>query len=141
MKHSFFLLATVMLFLSAMKGYGQANQAIETPTTLEGWATRLQKFGKSIPQEQVFVHMDNTCYFLGDTIYFKAYLRRSDTGTPSNLSGLLYAELFNQDGYLVERQLIEMKNGQGSGSFCLLDTLYGGYYRGVLRECVLLRQL
>ncbi len=128
MKHSFFLLATVMLFLSAMKGYGQANQAIETPTTLEGWATRLQKFGKSIPQEQVFVHMDNTCYFLGDTIYFKAYLRRSDTGTPSNLSGLLYAELFNQDGYLVERQLIEMKNGQGSGSFCLLDTLYGGYY-------------
>ncbi len=116
---------TFLVLLSAVLGAAAQEQ---TPTTLEGWASRLQKFGKSIPQEQVFVHMDNTCYFLGDTIYFKAYLRRSDTGAPSRLSGLLYAELFNQDGYLVERQLIEMKNGQGDGSFCLADTLYGGYY-------------
>ena len=54
--------------------------AQQAPTTLEGWADRLGKFGKSIPQEQVFVHTDNTCYFLGDTIYYKAYVRRSDTG-------------------------------------------------------------
>ena len=98
------------------------------PTTLEGWAARLQKFGKSVPQEQVFIHMDNTCYFLGDTLYYKAYTRRSDTGAPSAISGLLYVELLNQDGYLVERQQLEMKKGQGDGSFCLPDTLYGGYY-------------
>ena len=128
MKRLFFVLATITLLLSAMRGYAQTDQAAEAPTTLEGWAERVQKFGKGIPQEQVFIHMDNTCYFLGDTIYFKAYVRRSDTGAPSRLSGLLYAELFNQDGYLVERQLIELKNGQGDGSFCLLDTLYGGYY-------------
>ena len=128
MKRAFIVLATIMLFLPAMRGFAQTNQATEAPTTLEGWAERVQKFGKGIPQEQVFIHMDNTCYFLGDTIYFKAYVRRSDTGAPSRLSGLLYAELFNQDGYLVERQNIELKNGQGNGSFCLLDTLYGGYY-------------
>ena len=98
------------------------------PTTLEGWADRLKTFGKSIPQEQVFVHIDNNCYFLGDTIYYKAYVRRSDTGTPSRISGVLYAELLNQDGYLVERQQLELQNGQVHGSFVLLDTLYGGYY-------------
>ena len=98
------------------------------PTTLEGWAERLDKFGKTIPQEQVFVHMDNTCYFLGDTIYYKAYVRRSDTGAPSRISGVLYTELLNQDGYLVERQQLELKNGQMHGSFVLRDTLYGGYY-------------
>ena len=103
-------------------------QTSSAPTTLEGWADRLDKFGKSIPQEQVFVHMDNTCYFLGDTIYYKAYVRRSDTGTPSRLSGVLYAELLNQDGYLVERQQLELQNGQVHGSFVLQDTLYGGYY-------------
>ena len=100
----------------------------QAPTTLEGWADRLEKFGKSIPQEQVFVHMDNTCYFLGDTIYYKAYVRRSDTGTPSRVSGVLYAELLNQDGYLVRRQQLELQNGQAHGSFVLQDTLYGGYY-------------
>ena len=103
-------------------------QQTPTPTTLEGWANRLETFGKSIPQEQVFVHMDNTCYFLGDTIYYKAYVRRGDTGTPSRLSGVLYAELLNQDGYLVERQQLELRNGQVHGSFVLPDTLYGGYY-------------
>lgn len=102
--------------------------AQEVPTTLEGWAGKLEKFGKSIPQEQVFIHMDNTCYFLGDTIYYKAYVRRSDTGTPSRVSGVLYSELLNQDGYLVQRQQLELQNGQAHGSFILQDTLYGGYY-------------
>ena len=26
-------------------------------------------FGQTIPQEMVYVHMDNTCYFLGDTLF------------------------------------------------------------------------
>lgn len=118
----------IFSFLIALMTLGIKAQTSSAPTTLEGWADRLQKFGKSIPQEQIFIHLDNNCYFLGDTLYYKAYVRRSDNGAPSNLSGVLYAELLNQDGYLVERQLIEMKNGQGNGSFCLLDTLYGGYY-------------
>ena len=94
--------ATLTLILSA--------QTVTAPTTLEGWKDRLETFGKSLPQEQVFVHLDNTCYFLGDTIYYKAYVRRSDTGTPSRVSGVLYAELLNQDGYLVQRQQLELKN-------------------------------
>ena len=123
MKRSFFL-----FFFSCICFFFAFAQQTPTPTTLEGWANRLETFGKSIPQEQVFVHMDNTCYFLGDTIYYKAYVRRGDTGTPSRLSGVLYAELLNQDGYLVERQQLELRNGQVHGSFVLADTLYGGYY-------------
>ena len=120
----FFSFSYSLLFIVSLLSAQQTS----APTTLEGWADRLDKFGKSIPQEQVFVHMDNTCYFLGDTIYYKAYVRRSDTGAPSRLSGVLYAELLNQDGYLVERQQLELQNGQMHGSFVLHDTLYGGYY-------------
>ena len=97
------------------------------PTSLEGWAERLQKFGKNIPQEQIFIHTDNTCYFLGDTLYYKAYVRRSD-GLPSRVSKVLYVELLNQDGYLVQRQLLELERGEAYGDFVLNDTLYGGYY-------------
>lgn len=99
----------------------------QNPTTLDGWAQRLKLFGEKVQQEEVFLHMDNSCYYLGDTLYYKAYMRLSD-GRPSPLSRLLYVELLNQDGYLVERQRVEMTNGQGHGSFVLLDTLYGGYY-------------
>lgn len=74
------------------------------------------------------MQMDNTCYFLGDTIWFAAYTRRTDSGLPSNVSRVLYVELLNQDGFLQERQLIEMKNGRGHGNFVLADSLYAGYY-------------
>lgn len=72
--------------------------------------------------------MDNTCYFLGDTIYYKAYVTRSDTHKLTNVSKVLYVELFNQDGYLVERQILQLNDGQAHGSFCLEDTLYAGYH-------------
>lgn len=98
------------------------------PSSLEGWKEHLELFGRNIPQEEVFVHMDNTCYFAGDTLFFKAYVRRSDTGKLTNLSQLLYAELWNQEGYMLERHLVKLKDGQGTGSFILNDSLYGGFY-------------
>ena len=95
---------------------------------LERLADRLQRFGEAIPQEKVFLHMDNRSYFLGDTIWFAAYTRKTNTGTPSRMSRVLYAELWNHDGYLVERKLVEMRDGKGSGFFALPDTLYSGFF-------------
>ena len=122
-----FIIVTSLTFLLQfpLQAWGQA---VQRPTTIAGWAERLQRFGNAVPQEKVFVHLDNTCYFLGDTIWFAAYTHRTDRNVPSNVSRVLYVELFNQDGYLVERQLIEMIKGRGHGQFVLSDTLYGGYY-------------
>lgn len=90
---------------------------------------RLKAFGTKLPQEQIYLHMDNNSYYLGDTIYYKAYVRRDDSGLPTNLSGILYCELLNNDGYLVERQMIPLEKGEGHGNFALTDTLlYAGYY-------------
>ena len=116
--HSF-----IAFFLFPLGLMAQAN----VPNTLNGWVDHLQKFGKNIPQEQIFIHTDNTCYFLGDTLFYKAYVRRSD-GIPSRVSKVLYVELLNQDGYLVQRQLLELNRGEAHGNFALSDTLYGGYY-------------
>ena len=121
----FFLLG---MSLSVWSQTTSSSTTVQKPTTVEGWADRLSRFGKAIPQEKVYVHMDNTCYFLGDTIWYAAYTRRTDKDVPSGISRVLYAELYNQDGYLVERQLVEMKGGRGHGCFALPDTLYGGYY-------------
>ena len=95
---------------------------------LDSLAQRLRLFGERIPQEKVYVHMDNTGYFLGDTIWFAAYTRRTNSGRPSKISRVLYAELWNHDGYLVERTLVEMIDGRGRGFFALPDTLYSGYF-------------
>ena len=70
-------------------------------------------------QEKVFVHMDNTSYQMGDTLWFSAYTQNTNTQKPSDISGVLYAELLNQDGSLVERKMLEMKDGFGQGFFVL----------------------
>ena len=104
------------------------NAYIEGLSPVARLADRLKRFGRAIPQEKVYVHMDNTGYFLGDTIWFAAYTRKTNTDTPSRMSRVLYAELWNHDGYLVERKLIEMQDGRGHGFFALPDTLYSGYF-------------
>ena len=115
---------TILLAFVAMAG-----QAQDVPEAFRPLMNRLTAFGKTIPQEKVYVHMDNTCYFQGDTIWFTAYTRQTNTDQPSGISGVLYVELLNQDGYLVERKLIEMKEGRGSGFFDLNNLIqYSGFY-------------
>ena len=86
---SVFLLAVSLFSASSVSAQSSSD-------SLKAWADRLRLFGEKIQQEEIFVHMDNSSYYLGDTLYFKAYLRLSD-GRPSPLSQLLYVELFNQD--------------------------------------------
>lgn len=118
---SFCLLKVVFLSLPIL--------CVAQESDLEKLTQRLQAFGQNIPQEKVFVHMDNTCYFQGDTIWFTAYTRQTNTDKPSVVSGVLYVELLNHDGYLVERKLIEMNNGRGHGFFALNNTIqYSGFY-------------
>ncbi|MBQ4228799.1 MAG: hypothetical protein II675_03235, partial [Bacteroidaceae bacterium] len=93
--------------------------AFAEESALAKLAQRQAAFGRTIPQEKVFIHMDNTSYQLGDTIWFSAYLRRTDTDRPSDVSGVLYVELYGQEGYMIERKLIQMKEGRGSGFFAL----------------------
>lgn len=112
----------------SLSGQFPAVQGELADDSLRMLASQVVAYARNTPQEIVSVHMDNNCYFLGDTIWYKAYVLRDGKMTPSDISCVLYAELFNQDGYLVERQSLRLRNGMGSGSFCLPDTAYAGYY-------------
>ena len=80
-------------------------------------------------QEKVYLHTDNTCYFVGDTLWYKAYVVRADNLKPTDMSRILYVELLTPDGLLVERQnIIVAPNNYTCGQFVLRDSLYSGYY-------------
>lgn len=96
--------------------------------SVDSLATRVERFGTGLPQEKVYLHIDNTCYFVGDTIWYKAYVTRSDKGWLTDLSKIMYVELLTPDGYLVERQQLKMEDGTAHGAFTLTDSLYAGYY-------------
>ena len=80
-------------------------------------------------QEKIYVHMDNTCYFKGDTVWYKAYVMRADDLTYTDMSRITYVELLSPDGMMVERQmLVTSPKGWTAGNFVLQDSLYSGYY-------------
>lgn len=88
----------------------------------------LERFARMFPQERVYMHFDNTSYYKGESIWFKAYVVRDDNLHTTNLSRILYVELLNSIGYPVETQKLVIENGQAHGSFQLKDTLNAGFY-------------
>lgn len=86
-------------------------------------------FNQAAPQEKVYLHFDNTGYFRGETIRFKAYLNRMDNGQKSNISKVLYVELVNPSGDVCERRTLKVVDGEAEGDI-RLDSIIGlsGFY-------------
>lgn len=115
-----------ILFLLACINLKAADNAT---TTLADIRAALQENSTKAVQEKVYIHTDNTCYFIGDTLWYKAYVVRADDLRFTDMSRILYVELLTPDGLVVERQnLIVSDKGWGNGAFILHDSLYSGYY-------------
>lgn len=120
------------IFRSILSGslfFGSMPFAVLSGQNISEWSAHVAQNGKNFPQEKVYLHLDNTCYFQGDTIWFKTYVTRTDTKKPTDLSKICYVELLSPDGFVVERQQIPLENDTtGYGNFVLSDSLYGGFY-------------
>lgn len=94
------------------------------------------QFDNAFPREKVYLHLDNNAYMVGETMWLKAYVVRASSLQPTTLSGVLYVELLNADGDLVERKLLQIKEGQAYGEFKLDMPVRAGFYevRAYTRE-------
>ncbi|NDW19111.1 hypothetical protein D0T53_09315 [Dysgonomonas sp. 216] len=81
------------------------------------------------PQEKVYLHFDNTGYFAGESIWFKAYVVTAEDNIPSQLSKVLYVELLSPEGNTIKTLKLKVENGQADGSFHLESEMFGGYYQ------------
>ena len=95
---------------------------------LKSFPQHFVNFSKNYPQEKVYLHFDNSAYYLGETIWFKAYAVRADRNSLSTFSKILYVELLNKEGYVIDTKKIKLDNGQCHGEFRLNSTGYGGFY-------------
>lgn len=76
-------------------------------------ATAINNFNIRYPREKVFVHLDNTAYYLNEIIWWKAYLFRTDNDSLGSLSRVLYVELIDPSGQVVqtEKSVVEKRHG------------------------------
>lgn len=106
----------------------QTAEKADTAEKLADYARNIITFNREHPQEKVYLHMDNRSYFIGDTIWFKAYVMNATTLHPTQQSGVLYVELLNEYGAEVAHKKMRLENGMCHGSFVLKDEYRTGYY-------------
>jgi len=95
---------------------------------LNSFVRNINTFNNLYPQEKVYLHFDNTGYYLGETIWFKAYLATAENNRLSGLSKVLYVELLTPEGDIVETKKLKIENGQAHGEFALKDIPYAGFF-------------
>ena len=103
-------------------------QSEETNRILS-YLQKAMNFNKVVPQEKVYLHFDNMGYFENETLWFKAYVTRTDNGHPSDLSKVLYVELLNPMGDVIKTNKYPIDSLGVSHGDMKLDTLLGsGFY-------------
>ena len=100
---------------------------------LERFAGNIQQFSSIYPQEKVYLHFDNTSYYTGETIWFKAFVVNAADNRRA-VSKVLYVDLLSPGGVVLKQQKLKIIAGQCDGSFPLLDasTSQAREMRGVL---------
>lgn len=132
MKHR----TSISLFSSALAMFlaiAVPSSAGETYDALTKFASNIGRFGQIYPQEKVYIQFDNTSYYTGETIWFKAYVvNAADNHRPA--SKVLYVDLLSPGGVVLKQQKLKIVAGQCDGSFPLLDasTSQARELRGVL---------
>lgn len=110
-----------------MTSKGQ-NQLSPEADSLAKFVRNIVTFNQMYPQEKVYLHFDNTGYYMGETIWFKAYVVNPINNRPNILSRVLYVELLSPEGRVLQTQKLKIENGQCNGQFSLAELLHAGYY-------------
>ena len=66
------------------------------------------QFNHVLPQETVYMHFDNTGYFVGEKMWYKAYVVSSDGDSLTQKSGVLYVELLDSLGVVVDTHVLKV---------------------------------
>lgn len=78
-------------------------------------------------QEKVYLHFDQSDYFLEETIWFKAYIT-DESNRPTDISRILYVELVSPEGGVVDTFKGKIENGESCGQLHLDSAYLSGMF-------------
>ena len=120
MKRILSLIITFIVLSQHISARISATDSINISKELMRFSGNIYQFNRLFPQEKVYLEFDNTAYFQGETIWFKAYVTNASSlrRAPSNV---LYVDLLAPTGHLIAQQKIKVIAGQCDGAFMLFD--------------------
>ncbi len=122
-----YMLAT--LFSLPLAAQQQEEKEIIARNPLDNIIVRTAVKESLFPEERVYLHFDNSAYYLDEEMWFKAYVTSGENDTPTAISRVLYVELVAPEGYVVRTNKYKISDdGTCYGSFGLNRLLLSGYY-------------
>lgn len=116
------LITLAIAILSFVASHAQNSPANSDELTRElmRFSGNIHQFNNIFPQEKVYLEFDNTAYFQGETIWFKAFVTHATTlkRAPSKV---LYVDFLAPTGQLIVQQKLKVVAGQCDGAIPLWD--------------------
>ena len=107
-------------FPPADSGRTYATESVDYAGHLMKFADEINQFNSLFPQEKVYLEFDNTAYFQGENIWYKAFVTHATTLERAP-SGVLYVDFLAPTGQLIMQQKLKIEAGQADGVIPLLD--------------------
>ena len=98
----------------------KARESVDYASELMKFADNIQQFNGMFPQEKVYLEFDNTAYFQGENIWFKAFVTHATTLERAP-SGVLYVDFLAPTGKLILQQKLKIEEGQTDGAIPLIN--------------------
>lgn len=121
------LLLTIMsiLLIPAQAGiFGRRKITAPSDTAsvdlLMQYAGNIHQFNQIFPQEKIYLEFDNTAYFQGEAIWYKAFVTET-ASLKRGPSKVLYVDLLGPGGALLQRHKLKVVAGQADGGIALMD--------------------
>ena len=108
------ILLVCLLLMKAASANATTTLYSNPDDSIFSYMKRAMRFNELFPQEKVYLHFDNTGYFKGETMWFTVYVVRADCGQLSDMSKIVYVELLDPSGNILEKRNIKI-DGFGQG--------------------------
>ena len=109
-----------LIFLSAFIAVLPCQAQSASVDSLMKFAGNIHQFNSLFPQEKVYIQFDNTSYYTGETIWFKAFVTNASTLGRAQ-SKILYVDLLSPTGVLLKQEKLKIVAFQDDVSFVLMD--------------------
>ena len=113
-------LALTIPFANTYAAGGDDESYSDVPGELLRFAGNIHQFNSIFPQEKVYLQFDNTSYYTGETIWYKAFVVNASTLQRAE-SKVLYVDFISPTGVVLEQQKLKIVGGQADGTIILVD--------------------
>ncbi len=83
----------------------------------------------SVTKEKIYVHTNHIFFKPGEQLFFKVYVVNAQDQTPAALSKIVYVDIINPAGGVIQKLTYPVTDGYAEGSFDFTEQTVGGIYR------------